>query len=287
MDTPLRRFCRRIRRRRGPFDRFIGGARRPHAVFGPLRHPFSRLSTILDVLDRPGRASGRSQRALYTPQAVFGPPLFTRLLGVEDPLFTRLLGDRWVAVCDHSGFWGAWDPLCTIGGGVGRSADPPQAPLFSIIRGLGDSGAPWTPSVRSSAILGVPDRRGSLFFDHWGFWVIMIVADRFFSIIGDSGRFCPIPDDSGVVWTHLDTFRYPFFSIFGDSGRFWSFFIGPDTLLRDHRGDWATTGRVGPGPLFTRLLRGRSEGWRGPPSARSALGERHSRQAESSLGLSG
>lgn len=154
------------------------------------------------------------------------------------------------------GSGGAWDPLCTIGGGVGRSADPPQAPLFSIIRGLGDSGAPWTPSVRSSAILGVPDRRGSLFFDHWGFWVIMIVADRFFSI-------------------------------FGDSGRFWSFFIGPDTLLRDHRGDWATTGRVGPGPLFTRLLRGRSEGWRGPPSARSALGERHSRQAESSLGLSG
>lgn len=185
------------------------------------------------------------------------------------------------------GSGGAWDPLCTIGGGVGRSADPPQAPLFSIIRGLGDSGAPWTPSVRSSAILGVPDRRRSLFFDHWGFWVIMIVADRFFSIIGDSGRFCPIPDDSGVVWTHLDTFRYPFFSIFGDSGRFWSFFIGPDTLLRDHRGDWATTGRVGPGPLFTRLLRGRSEGWRGPPSARSALGERHSRQAESSLGLSG
>jgi len=203
------------------------------------------------------------------------------------PLFTRLLGDRWVAVCDHSRLWGGRGTPFVRSAGVGRGADPPQAPLFSIIRGLGDSGAPWTPSVRSSAILGVPDRRGSLFFDHWGFWVIMIVADRFFSIIGDSGRFCPIPDDSGVVWTHLDTFRYPFFSIFGDSGRFWSFFIGPDTLLRDHRGDWATTGRVGPGPLFTRLLRGRSEGWRGPPSARSALGERHSQQAESSLGLSG
>ena len=166
-------------------------------------------------------------------------------------------------------YWatGGWRCAITVGSGgrgtpfvrsagVGRGADPPQAPLFSIIRGLGDSGAPWTLSVRSSAILGVPDRRGSLFFDHWGFWVIMIVADRFFSI-------------------------------FGDSGRFWSFFIGPDTLLRDHRGDWATTGRVGPGPLFTRLLRGRSEGWRDPPSARSALGERHSRQAESSLGLSG
>lgn len=156
---------------------------------------------------------------------MFGTPLFTRLLGVEDPLFTRLLGDRWVAVCDHSGLWGGRGTPFVRSAGVGRSADPPQAPLFSIIRGLGDSGAPWTPSVRSSAILGVPDRRGSLFFDHWGFWVIMIVADRFFSI-------------------------------FGDSGRFWSFFIGPDTLLRDHRGDWATTGRVGPGPLFTRLLRG-------------------------------
>lgn len=259
-------------------------ARRGH-TWTPSDIPFldyRRFWTFLIGLDAlPGDPS-----APCTRHKLCLAPLFTRAtIGCGGPPLHATIG-RPVGggVRSQWALGGRGTPFVRSAG-VGRGADPPQAPLFSIIRGLGDSGAPWTPSVRSSAILGVPDRRGSLFFDHWGFWVIMIVADRFFSIIGDSGRFCPIPDDSGVVWTHLDTFRYPFFSIFGDSGRFWSFFIGPDTLLRDHRGDWATTGRVGPGPLFTRLLRGRSEGWRGPPSARSALGERHSRQAESSLGL--
>lgn len=185
------------------------------------------------------------------------------------------------------GSGGAWDPLCTIGGGVGRSADPPQAPLFSIIRGLGDSGAPWTPSVRSSAILGVPDRRGSLFFRSLGF---LGDHDRRGPLFLDHRRFWTILPNPRRFWRGVDTPGHLQIPLFLDLRRFWTILVvlyrPGHASARSQRG-LGDHSRVGPGPLFTRLLRGRSEGWRGPPSARSALGERHSRQAESSLGLSG
>ena len=177
MDTPLRRFCRRIRRRRGPFDRFIGGARRPHAVFGPLRHPFSRSSAILGAatpsirssaipgdpaplrhlffrypailddhdrrgslfLDHWGFWPSMARRGhTWTPSDIpfldyrrfwtfligldalpgdssapctrhklcLAPPSSRDTIGCGGPPLHATMGDRWVAVCDHSGLWG-------------------------------------------------------------------------------------------------------------------------------------------------------------------------------------
>ena len=53
------------------------------------------------------------------------------------PLFTRLLGDRWVAVCDHSGLWGCVGPPLYDRRGCRARHGSPSGTTFLDYQGSG------------------------------------------------------------------------------------------------------------------------------------------------------
>lgn len=111
-------------------------ARRGH-TWTPSDIPFldyRRFWTFLIGLDAlPGDSSAPCTRH----KLCLAPPTSRDYWVWRTPHFTRLLGDRWVAVCDHSGLWGGVGPPLYDRRGCRAQRGSPSGTTFLDYQGSG------------------------------------------------------------------------------------------------------------------------------------------------------